>query len=350
MNRPPSATLATILERIKTLRAEGRRFVLCLVTHTEGSTYRKSGALAVVSQEEVYGVISGGCLEPDLIRQARSVLLERTACHFMLDTVPDSDLVFGSGSGCRGRTYVLAVPDHAAYAVIVNALLAADQQCVALDLALLLDGDAVASGACWYGSTEVSVAGGLETVETYRDAPPRVYALSEKHASVRVARLRIPSVPRLLIIGAGPEAAPLIRLSSLLGWRETLVDHRSAAVQNLEGIANRRVIAWPADALSDLKRERFDACVIMTHTAAADLEALRAIGTSQIPYVGLLGPPERRNELMRSLNETQRQSLAGRLRSPVGLKLGGHCPESLALSIAAQLQMHFSTGSRPTDS
>jgi xanthine dehydrogenase accessory factor len=46
----------------------------------------------------------------------------------------------------------------------------------------------------------------------------------------------------------------------------------------------------------------------------------------------------RREDLFRVLPLAAREALLPRLRSPVGLKLGGQGPEAIALSIAAQLQ------------
>jgi xanthine dehydrogenase accessory factor len=57
--------------------------------------------------------------------------------------------------------------------------------------------------------------------------------------------------------------------------------------------------------------------------------------------VGLLGPPARRDELLQGLGNAERAVLVGRLHAPIGLKLGGTGPECLALSISAELQMHF---------
>ncbi len=79
----------------------------------------------------------------------------------------------------------------------------------------------------------------------------------------------------------------------------------------------------------------------MTHQASADLEALRTLATLPVPYVGLLGPPARRDELLAMLEPEARTSLLPRLRAPVGLPLGGEGPEAIALAIAADLQRFF---------
>jgi xanthine dehydrogenase accessory factor len=60
--------------------------------------------------------------------------------------------------------------------------------------------------------------------------------------------------------------------------------------------------------------------------------------------VGLLGPPVRRDELLAELDPKDRDALAPRLHAPVGIKLGGHGPEMLALSICAELQRFLAGG------
>jgi xanthine dehydrogenase accessory factor len=54
----------------------------------------------------------------------------------------------------------------------------------------------------------------------------------------------------------------------------------------------------------------------------------------------LLGPPARRERLLGDLG-VQAESLRRRLRSPVGLDLGGRAPESIALSIVAEIHAHL---------
>jgi xanthine dehydrogenase accessory factor len=79
----------------------------------------------------------------------------------------------------------------------------------------------------------------------------------------------------------------------------------------------------------------------MSHLASADLAALQVLATREISYVGLLGPPPRRDELLGQLEPGQRDALQGRLHAPVGLALGGEGPEAIALAIVAELQRHF---------
>jgi len=79
----------------------------------------------------------------------------------------------------------------------------------------------------------------------------------------------------------------------------------------------------------------------MTHSAATDLEAMKVLATRNEPYIGLLGPPARRDELLSQLTNEQRTALMPRFHAPMGLRLGGNGPEPLALSIAGELQKAF---------
>ena len=119
-----------LLAAIRTLRARGEALALCLVAATSGSTYRKAGALAVISAGGLrHGVISGGCLESGLEAAAAQALATRTARSVLFDTQGDDDLLFGSASGCRGRMLVLIMPVSATGPhALCDALLRADRE------------------------------------------------------------------------------------------------------------------------------------------------------------------------------------------------------------------------------
>jgi xanthine dehydrogenase accessory factor len=340
-------SLAAILGGVRDLRSQGTGFALCLVAYTEGSSYRKPGAVALVSAEHRIGVISGGCLEPDLETDARGALASGEARYVVFDSLDDNDMLFGSGSGCQGRTHVLILPDQPPYSALGTALLTADERHLCLEAALFIDGTGLGRGACWVGTSEVLIGWGLD-VAALRAAPTGESRIPHNGQRCRVSRISIAPVPRLLIIGAGPEAAPLLQLTRGLGWRSLVVDHRSAALEALSPLCDRTVAARPAEALARFSDSTIDACVVMTHSAANDLEALRALACFPVPYIGLLGPPSRRNGLLRLLGKDCRAAILSRLHAPAGIKLGGHGPEVVALSVAAELQQQFSGLLRPS--
>jgi xanthine dehydrogenase accessory factor len=302
-----------ILEQIARLTGGGEAFTLCVVVHCTGSTYRKAGALAIVPLDgERHGVISGGCLEADLEAAARAALTEGRARLMRIDSRSDDDRVFGSGSGCRGQIEVLMLPMATRKShTLCSALLAADRSHETLTASFLTTGP---------GLGKVVLGPPVE-------ATPGTYAV-----------VSFPPTPRILLIGAGPEAPALNAIAVQLGWRVTVSDHREALLARHAPGAERTRCARPAATLAAFAGERFDACIVMTHSAADDREALAALAHRSEPFVGLLGPPVRRDELLAELDPQDRDALAPRLHAPVGVKLGGHGPETLALSICAELQ------------
>lgn len=293
-----------VLAAARELRAAGRAFALTLVVEAEGSTYRKPGALALVAGDgHRVGVISGGCLEPGLIKLGLDALAKAQPRDAVFDTRSDDDLLFGSGSGCRGRMRVVALPVVAGVpSPVLDALLTAHDERRPARLAL------------------AALAPRLDLPVEVIVRPP----------------------PLVLLLGAGPEASPLVGIARTLGWYVWLADHRTGLLEEprLEAV-DRVIAARPAAALSALAGTPLDAAIAMTHTAEHDLAALAALAEHEVRYVGLLGPPARRDELLARLTPAQRAALEGRLHAPVGLRLGGDGPEAIALTIAAELQREF---------
>jgi xanthine/CO dehydrogenase XdhC/CoxF family maturation factor len=51
---------------------------------------------------EMFGTVSGGCLEADVLERARQVLQTSAAQIFTYDTTAQEDSVFSLNMGCRG--------------------------------------------------------------------------------------------------------------------------------------------------------------------------------------------------------------------------------------------------------
>ena len=77
----------------------------------------------------------------------------------------------------------------------------------------------------------VPLQGGFDTV-TVGPAGARLTAF--------VAALELP--PRLLILGAGADAEPVVEIAALVGWQVTVVDHRSAYLDVRRFAADTRLL------------------------------------------------------------------------------------------------------------
>ena len=147
---------------------------------------------------------------------------------------------------------------------------------------------------------------------------------------------------RLLILGAGKDAEPLIGLAQILGWQVIVFDHRpayieTAAVKNADAVH----CADAAQVAELVDLGRIDAAIIMSHHLVSDKEYLGVLAESSVDFIGLIGPPQRRDRLLADLGE-KAALFEDRLRAPVGTQIGGRGPAAIALEIAAELQAYFS--------
>ncbi len=325
--------LRGLLDTLWRIHTRDALAMLGVVIATEGSTYQKPGALVLLDANGVrHGGISGGCLEPALEDAAKEVYASGRAAAVDFDTRGDDDLLFGSGIGCRGRIHLLLLP-LPAQGPLARALFGALEQGVSLDLALTASGADAGAGV----ATLVSESSEPQA-ELRWDATGR----ASRCAATADLTLRIAPPPRLLLLGAGPETPPLAAIAHRMGWFVSAVEQRgrwSAFAQTAS--IDRLFDLAPAAAATALGDERADAIIVMSHNYAVDLAYLRFCADSDAGYVGLLGPGARRDALLGELDAATAQRLRARLHAPVGLDLGGHGAEAIALAIAAELQQYF---------
>lgn len=80
-------------------------FVLVTIKTTKGSTYKKAGAIKVVASDgSSSGLISGGCLEADIVSKALNLTSPSEIHEF--DTSADDDRLLGSTIGCQGKLFL----------------------------------------------------------------------------------------------------------------------------------------------------------------------------------------------------------------------------------------------------
>src|SRR5471030_2180222 len=84
---------------------------LATVVRVEGSSYRRTGARMLVTDDGVWVVgISGGCLEGDALKRARLAIAKSASSLITYDTTEDDAYQIGVGLGCNGIIDVLFTP------------------------------------------------------------------------------------------------------------------------------------------------------------------------------------------------------------------------------------------------
>jgi xanthine dehydrogenase accessory factor len=280
-------TLRQIIERV---RANHRQaWALATLVETYGSTYRKPGArMLVASDGSTLGVLSGGCLEEETARRGREIISGAAPALLEFDT--------RRLYGCDGRVRILVervAPAHPDGNFLTELGLAFDRRQICR-LRTCYEGAAL-------GTTLLA---------------PR--ELVPDHPGTFIHCLPLPV--RLLLVGTGPEIAPVRQLAQTLGW---LIQHFTHASELPE----------------DLESDRQTAALVMTHNFGRDLAALDRLLPLQLPYVGLLGPRKRHRQLIAELSSHRLLDPASlaTLYAPAGLDIGSEAPEEIALSIVSEI-------------
>ena len=301
------------------------QWILGTVYKTEGSSYRKPGAISLISSGgEQLGLLSGGCLEADIRLNARKVMASGMPICIRYDGDDEDDLSYRLGIGCGGVVHVLLEPVNAenhyqGLLEIQNALLNRHSGYFKQHIPT---------------SGEVSLASKyvVESVLTRKREKSR---LKEADGETWLTS-HITPAPHLLIAGGGIDAQPVVVLAHQLGWETTVWDPRPAnARDEFFHMADHR-LRCPVEELSAwVKKAAINAAMLMTHSVPMDAQSLSAVSGCNLDYVGLLGPAHRREEVFVEAGLVDKDFLP-RVDGPAGFDIGGELPESIALSVIAK--------------
>lgn len=325
-------------------RAAGTPLVLATIAETLGSTYRKAGAQMLIAPDgSAAGLLSGGCLEADLMERARKVLATGEPMAVEYDTRSSDDILWGIGLGCEGAMRIVLTRLDSAndYQPFTHVEQSRHDNYPAR-FALIVDSTnpAFSLGRCFLGN-DANLPSPVGMALTAREAKHRVQSNAGTILECADAKFLIVSIAlpiQLLLLGAGPDVTPVVAMASLLDWHVSVVDHRPAYADAARFPQAKRVISQPVAQIDQLlQKTSFDAAVVMSHHLTSDAGYLAALSKSNIPYIGLLGPAPRRARLMTDIGD-HALALKHRLHGPIGLDIGATTPESIALSIVSEIQ------------
>lgn len=354
--------------------------VLATVVHTEGSAYRKPGAMMLICADgRSVGMISGGCLEPHIIKRAfwltcsgASVQVYQTgdeqndeqANELSSPSYLEDELNFGLG--CNGKVHVLFERLSSAMAYLqlikkvrqnaqsatVATLIRSNSSKMAVGIRVHLNGSFL----------DNSLA--LEPIAQPMIDQLAAYQVSKKQADYLVIKGSNPSADnpsvnvqsewlvqrlqpqtRLLICGAGNDVMPLVTMAKLQDWHVTVVDSRPQyATRQRFPQADAAFCLGLEDSKTLLELSHNAAVALMSHSLSQDRARLAVLlkHPESYIYLGQLGPRYRTERLIREIsstcdNPTILADGINQLHYPIGYKLGGDGPEALALSIMAQI-------------
>jgi len=337
-------------------RQHGDPLVLASVYETAGSTYSKTGACMLISGDGNFqGMLSGGCLEGDLAERAKQVVASGQPQQVSYDLSQDDEALWGLGVGCDGLMRIFLQPllptgKYEPFATMADRLQGERTEIAAIvidsDSDLARTGDALVSSAGHFShlglpaTTAAIMEPAAEAAMADGHSVTRREELGDDAITVLYALLKPPF--RVLVLGAGLDAEPVVNFCAELGWRVTIQDHRPAYIEKGHFSKARHVLCKPAASLAEvLDLQQFDAAIVMSHHLMTDRTYLELLAQTNMIYIGLLGPGNRRKRIIAELGASAAR-LDGRLHGPAGLDIGGRGPAAIALSIVAQMHEKLS--------
>ncbi|MFI1649664.1 XdhC family protein [Streptomyces avidinii] len=348
-----------IADELRAWCAAQREFALATVVAVAGSAPRGPGAsLAVDDRGTALGSISGGCVESAVHELCLDALASGEGGLHRFG-YSDED-AFAVGLTCGGVLDVLVTPVRGLDPVrpVLGSVLDAAAGGTRAALARVVSGPPPQLGRALAvhadGSYEGGLAGGPDLDRTAA-RQVRALLLAGRTGTAELGSagglcgqpltLLVESAaepPRLLVYGAIDFAAALARIGAFLGHRVTVCDARPVfATPARFPDADEVIVDWPhrhlaAESAAGRLDSRTAICVL-THDAKFDVPLLELALRLPLGYVGAMGSRRTHSERVRRLRaEGVTGSALARLRSPIGLDLGGATPEETALAIAAE--------------
>lgn len=339
---------ADIVKAYTALQANGKPAALATVVRVEGSAYRRPGARMLVTEDgQTWGGVSGGCLERDVADRARGVIVSGQPYVYRYDTADDELIARGVSTGCGGTIDVLIQPLLGSCQVIELARQVLKHR-QAVTVATIVGTPPHLRHRLGETSQLDQLPQEVRDLASPFIRPQRLSfgsSITEKYDYL-VERLMPPQ--RLVIVGGGPDAVPVLIIAKTLGWHVAVVAARPAlSLQARFGDADETYVTGSDQPLQSVPITGDCAMVVMTHNIARDAAVLAALETRP-RYLGLLGPRHRAERTIAALPEGH----PGRaLHSPIGLDIGSESPEEIALSIIAEVQACIRTAdARPLHS
>ncbi len=328
-----------VLDFLTSVRGAGKRAALATVVRVRGSAYRHEGAkLAVAEDGSSAGNVSGGCLEQDVREVALQVVRAGEPQLKSYCSSADEIAAWDLGVGCEGQVDV--------YVERADARPRERE---------LLEGRRPFAVASIIGTRDVGC--GMRLIVTHEGAEGDVGGVELNRLVTAQARSLLAAdesgvreiagrsvffdvlvpPPQLVLLGAGDDARPLARLAADVGFRVVVVDRRpgyltcdrfpgAAALVHSAGDKLGGALSLDADCYA----------AVMNHNFAEDQAYLRALLKTRVAYIGVLGPRQRTERMLRNLAADASVD-DSRVFGPVGLDIGTDGAEQVALAVIAEI-------------
>jgi xanthine dehydrogenase accessory factor len=350
-----------VLDSLQRWYGDGVPVGLATVVGVRKSAPRQPGAsMAVTPDGEVAGSVSGGCVEGAVFQEAQGVLAEGTPKRLTYGISDDE--AFSIGLTCGGEIDLFVEILDSAHAPSFEALVASISSEEPVAIATVIetggDGEAGAGAGVGLGAKLVvwpdRVEGTLGTegldaavtddtrgmLDQGQTGQRRYGPRGERRLDdVTVFIQSFAPRPRMYVFGAIDFAAAVARIGAFLGYYVTVCDARSVfATPKRFPQAHEVVVEWPHRFLPTAPIDSRTVICVLTHDPKFDVPLLEIALRTDAGYIGAMGSRRTHDDRLARLRERGlTDAELARLRSPIGLDIGGRTPEETAVSIAAEI-------------
>lgn len=323
-----------VIDSVKSAWERNVQPALVMLIGVNGSAYRLPGTKMMMAENgDMYGSISGGCLESDIFGWAEQAMQQKTPLVKNYDLSENE--IWSLGIGCKGslEIFILPVQENDSFWKLTDELLNEGE-----GFSIILE---VPTGIKTLMNKDGYVLGDKEGLP--RGVYERIMDVMKKQRRAEVMEWQgrryvldvIKPSERLIVAGAGKDAIPVADFAAKAGFSVTILDPRSE-FNNERFFPNATHLVLDAEDLESTKLED-TWWVIMNHLQKRDEAVLKLALQSKPKYIGVLGPVSRTEEMIENIGVEP--STIDSLYSPVGLDIGAETMDEVAMSIVSELIM-----------
>jgi xanthine dehydrogenase accessory factor len=337
-----------LVETVAAWRAGGVEMGRAVVVRAYGSSPRLAGASMLAAADgRIAGSVSGGCVEGAVVEEIAQA--RRTGRSRVIRYGISDEQAWDVGLACGGVIDVLVEP--ALGAAVEEAAMAANGPDAGGGRAVITplpadspDGEPPAETLVVWADGRLDGTLGDPSLDAELVRMATELLASGTSGTVELAGRSLlveafAARPRLVVVGAGQVAVPLVAIAHALGYETIVVDARPAfATRERYPDADTIVVGWFDEAADEIHLGPADAVAVLTHDPKVDDPALVTAFARGCRYVGAIGSRKTQAGRRERLAEAGvRPEDVERLRGPIGLDLGGRGPAESALAIMAEV-------------
>ena len=301
---------------------ENQKVFLALVAHHSKGSPGTTGAKLWISENgETCGTIGGGIMEHKLIDRAKEIFKQE-------DFPPEIQTLYHRTSGIGEKSGMICAGSQTNLYYLCHP--SKDKEIIDKLLSLI---ERDISGFLMIDASGMSVE-----EKAVNLAQPTIQLIQESESWRYEEQLL--NRKRIAIIGGGHCSLALSRVMAQLDYDVVVFETRqevSTLTQNTYANSVKIVEDYQEVGVV-IPFPQLTCVVVMTSDFTSDIRALLGVVSLPFPFIGVIGSRAKIATVFEQLQQAGvSETELSRLYAPVGLPIGSHTPEEIAISIAAQI-------------